>query len=267
MGRLTEAQRNQAIGMLRFESISQVAKFFNCSKSTISRLADRFSQTGTVKDRPRPGQQKKLSVRDERRIRRQHIANPFLEASPTARQFGVTTPTIIKILRKAGLRSRRPFRGQILLPQHKRARLEWCRQAQNWRFRDWSKVLFSDECRFSLHSDSRRQRVFRRRGARFEPKNIVTFDRWGTKSLMIWGGISAFSRTRPILVRGTLNAAAYQNQIIIEEVLPFFRENPSVQAFQQDNAPCHRAESTMQFLRQNNLIVLPWPSRSPTSTL
>ena len=121
MGRLTEAQRNQAIGMLRFESISQVAKFFNCIKSTISRLADRFGQTGTVKDRPRPGQQKKLSVRDERRIRRQHIANPFLEASPTARQFGVTTPTIIKILRKAGRRSRRPFRGQILLSHHKRA--------------------------------------------------------------------------------------------------------------------------------------------------
>ena len=59
MERLTEAQRNQAIGMLRFESISQVAKFFKCSKSTISRLANSFGQTGTVKDRPRPGQQKK----------------------------------------------------------------------------------------------------------------------------------------------------------------------------------------------------------------
>ena len=78
MGRLRESQRHQAIRMLRFESVSQVAKFFQCSKSTILRLADRFGQTGTVKDRPRPGQQKKLSVRDERRIRRQHIANPFL---------------------------------------------------------------------------------------------------------------------------------------------------------------------------------------------
>ena len=165
-------------------------------KSTISRLADRFGQTGTVKGRPRPGQQKRLSERDERRIRRQHIGNLFLGANPTARQFNVTTPAIIKILRKAGLRCRRPFRGQILLPHHKRARLEWCRQAQNWRFRDWSKVLFSDECRFSLASDSRRQRVYRRRGARFEPKNIATFDRWGTKSLMIWAGILAFSRTR-----------------------------------------------------------------------
>ena len=62
MRRLTEAQRNQAIGMLRFESISQVAKFFQCSKSTISRLADRFGQTGTIKNRPRPEQQKKLSI-------------------------------------------------------------------------------------------------------------------------------------------------------------------------------------------------------------
>ena len=29
MGRLAEAQRNQAIGMLQFESISQVLKFYS----------------------------------------------------------------------------------------------------------------------------------------------------------------------------------------------------------------------------------------------
>ena len=112
---LTEAKLNQAIGMLRFESISQVAKFFNCSKSTILRLADRFGPTGTVKDRPRPGQQKNL-VYEMKGVFADNTLQILFSASPTARQFGVTTPTIIKVLRKAGLRIRRPFRGLLFLP-------------------------------------------------------------------------------------------------------------------------------------------------------
>ena len=54
MGRLTEGQRNQAIEMLQFERVSQIVKFFECDKSTISRFADKFDQLGTVLDRNRP---------------------------------------------------------------------------------------------------------------------------------------------------------------------------------------------------------------------
>ena len=101
MGRLTEAQQNKAIGMLRFESISQVAKFFKCSKSTISRLADRFGQTGTVKDRPKPGQQKKLSIRDEKRIRRKNPKNLVQLAREIINAWTNLRPNFIKNLIKS----------------------------------------------------------------------------------------------------------------------------------------------------------------------
>ncbi|GFW44868.1 HTH_Tnp_Tc3_2 domain-containing protein [Trichonephila clavipes] len=44
--------------------------------------------------------------------------------------------------------------------QHRTARLQWCREPHNWTEQDWACVLFSDESRFSLSSDCRRQLIW-----------------------------------------------------------------------------------------------------------
>ena len=80
---------------------------------------------------------------------------------------------------------------------------------------------------------------------------------------MIWCGISANCRTRPILLIGKIDARKYISDVITNEVLPFLTENPNVVAFQQDNAPPHTANITKQFLRDNGLPTLPWPAMSP----
>ncbi|KAI5150633.1 hypothetical protein ENBRE01_1611 [Enteropsectra breve] len=33
--------------------------------------------------------------------------------------------------------------------------------------------------------------------------------------------------------------------------------------FQQDNAPCHRAQNTQEFFERKGIDVMEWPSRSP----
>ena len=57
MPRLSAVQREQAIGML-MGGISQpaVARHFNVAKSTVLRLVRRLEETGSTRDRPRPGQ-------------------------------------------------------------------------------------------------------------------------------------------------------------------------------------------------------------------
>ncbi|GFV17366.1 hypothetical protein TNCV_2720411 [Trichonephila clavipes] len=65
--------------------------------------------------------------------------------------------TVARRLRGGGLYARRPVVCVPLTRQHCTARLQWCREHHNWTEQDWACVLFSDESRFSLSSDCRRQ--------------------------------------------------------------------------------------------------------------
>ncbi|GFW81473.1 transposable element Tcb1 transposase [Trichonephila clavipes] len=64
--------------------------------------------------------------------------------------------------------------------QHRTARLQWCREHHNWTEQDWACVLFSDESRFSLLSDCRRQLIWRESGTAYRPENIQEKDRYPT---------------------------------------------------------------------------------------
>ena len=157
MPRLNPAQRNQAIGMLRCgQSMRETAMFFKCATSSISRLFEKYQKTNSVEDIKGRGRKRALSRRTERQIVRAQIIEPFQNAAFAARQHGVSAPTVRAILKRAGLRCRRAFRGPILLRSHRIKRLNWARSCRSWTTDDWSKVLFSDECRFSINSDDRR---------------------------------------------------------------------------------------------------------------
>ncbi|GFV61845.1 HTH_Tnp_Tc3_2 domain-containing protein [Trichonephila clavipes] len=69
--------------------------------------------------------------------------------------------------------ARRPVRCVPLTPAHRRRRTLWCREHRNWRDNEWGRVLFTDESRFSLSSDSHRILNWRERGSRNHPSNII----------------------------------------------------------------------------------------------
>ncbi|GFU37941.1 transposable element Tcb2 transposase, partial [Trichonephila clavipes] len=64
-----------------------------------------------------------------------------------------------------------------LTPAHRRRRSLWCREHRNWRDNEWGRILFTDESRFSLSSDSHRILIWRERGSRNHPSNIIERDR------------------------------------------------------------------------------------------
>ncbi|GFU74174.1 HTH_Tnp_Tc3_2 domain-containing protein [Trichonephila clavipes] len=64
--------------------------------------------------------------------------------------------TVARRLHGGGLFVRRPVRCVPLTPAHRRRRSLWCREHRNWRDNEWGRVLFTDESRFSLSSDSHR---------------------------------------------------------------------------------------------------------------
>ena len=55
--------------------------------------------------------------------------------------------------------------------------------------------------------------------------------------------------------------ALYYIQTLTVGLLPFF--NSSTDFFQQDSTPIHNARITLEFLEENNIVLLKWPASSP----
>lgn len=274
MGRrpgLPENDRQRAIGMVDAGmSIADVTVQFNVHRSTVWRLINRYRQTGTARDRPRSGRPKKLTPREERYLRFTSTRDKFLPATRIVHHLRATTgirvsaQTVRNRLDRLGIHARRPHKGMELTPHHQHQRLIWTNRHLRWLNRDWRTVMFTDESRFTLKFADGRIRVWRRKNERYHASTVMQKDMFGGGSLMVWGGIHYGGKTNLMIVRGTLNARRYCDNILTPVVLPFYvQRNHNGFHFQQDNARPHTARLTMNLLQTNNINVLEWPSRSP----
>ncbi|UYV83541.1 Transposase [Cordylochernes scorpioides] len=172
---------------------------------------------------------------------------------------GVKTKIISRRLVANGLHSCRPLRRLPLTPPNRRQRLEWCRARSTW-MTEWHRVVFSDESRFCLSSDSRRVRVWRRRGERSNPAAIVERPTVRQRGIMVWGAIAYDSRSPLLPIQGTMTAQRYVDDVLRPVTLPYLQGVPNA-LYQQDNARPHTARISQQALQ--DVQMLPWPPYSP----
>ena len=91
---MTFEQRERAIGMLTTGmSARDVARHFQCHESTISRLLNRFQQTGHVPDRSRSGRPRKTTPREDRFLTTSSRRNRFLSSRKLSRLLRNATGT------------------------------------------------------------------------------------------------------------------------------------------------------------------------------
>ncbi|GFX54798.1 transposable element Tcb1 transposase [Trichonephila clavipes] len=158
--------RGRIIGKIEEgRKITDVAREFDIAHSVVSWLWKSFTTTGMCSRRHGGGRVRSmtpsedryivLSAKRNRRTTAQQVANQFLAASGKQ----ISRKTVARRLRGGGLYARRPVVCVPLTRQHRNARLQWCREHHNWNEQDWACVLFSDESRFSLSSDCRRQLI------------------------------------------------------------------------------------------------------------
>ncbi|GFX46199.1 transposable element Tc1 transposase [Trichonephila clavipes] len=151
--------------------------------SIVSRLWRQFQTTGTAilgfsSGRPRgttPADDRYL-VLQARRNRRQTAVEIARHTTQATGRL-ISHFTVARRLHGGGLFARRPVRCVPLTPAHRRTLSLWWREHRNWRDNEWGRVLFTDESRFSLSSDSHRILIWRERGSRNHPSNIIERDR------------------------------------------------------------------------------------------
>ncbi|GFV62039.1 HTH_Tnp_Tc3_2 domain-containing protein [Trichonephila clavipes] len=99
----------------------------------------------------------------------------------------VSRQTVYTRLGHIGLYARRPVRCVPLTATHCRLRLTWSREHALWTQQQWSCVMFSDESRFSLQSDSRRTVIWRAPDTRYHQENTIERHRYGGAGWLAFG--------------------------------------------------------------------------------
>ncbi|GFV72317.1 transposable element Tcb1 transposase [Trichonephila clavipes] len=112
----------------------------------------------------------------------------------------------------------------------------------------------SYESRFSLSSDSHRILIWRERGSRNHPSNIIERDRYGGRGVLVLGSIMLGSRKDlHFFDAGSVKGTRYCNEIVLPYVR-LFRGAMGLQfLFMDDNAPCHRTVAAEQLLESRRL--------------
>ncbi|GFV58127.1 transposable element Tcb2 transposase [Trichonephila clavipes] len=241
--------RGRIIGKLEEgRSVTSVAAEFGIAHSIVSRLWRQFQTTGTAIRGFSSGRPRGTTPADDRYIVLQARRNRRQTTGEIARHTTQATGrpisrfTVARRLHGGGLFARRPVRCVPLTPVHRRRH----------------------ESRFSLSSDSHRILIWRERGSRNHPSNIIERDRYGGRGVLVWGGIMLGSRTDlHIFDAGSVNGTRYCNEILLPYVR-LFRGAMGLQfLFMDDNAPCHRTVAAEQLLESEDIERMDWPARSP----
>ncbi|KAI4873746.1 hypothetical protein NFI96_000047 [Prochilodus magdalenae] len=182
--------------------------------------------------------------------------------SPTA--VNVSDQTIRNRPHEGSPRAQRPVVGPVLTGQHRRARLAFATEQQNWQIRHKRLVLFTDESRFYLSTCDRRDRLWRHRGECYAACNIIQHAWFGGGSVMVWGGISLEGLTDLYrLDNGTLTAIRHRDEILGPLVRLYAGAVGPGFLLVHNNARPHVVRVCRQFLENEGIDTIDWPTGSP----
>ena len=186
----------------------EVARRFNIARPTICCLAQLVRQTGTVADRPRPGQARVTSQRQDNYHGQCQLRDRFQTAAASVsviigyRGRRIHRKTVSRGLKEFGIRCRRPYHGPVLTRRHRQLRNNFAQNHQ-WRV-NWHDVVFSDESRFNLYHNDGWVHVYRRNKGRYADNCNVERDRFGGGGVMVSGAINYNFQSRLLVFHGNL---------------------------------------------------------------
>ncbi len=223
---------------------------------------------GTTRTLPRAGRPAKLSYRG-RTLVREVKKNPKItvaELQRCIREMGESCrkSTITAALHQSGLYGRVAQRKPLLSARHMKARMEFAKKHLKDSKMVTNKILWSDETKIELFGLNSKRYVWRKPGTAHHLSNTVPIVKHGGGSIMLWGCFSAAGTGRLVAIEGKMNAAKYRD-ILDENLLQSAQDLRLGRrfTFQQDNDPKHTAKITKEWLHNNSVTVLEWPSQSP----
>lgn len=243
-----------------------IAKKLKVTLKVVRYTFSRLKETGSIKDRLRPGRPHKLNEGDIKRLVKGVKGRERRSTRKTSSTFKstisgrVSKSTIQRTLRSKGLFPHRKKRIPKLTAVQKVKRVEF---AKEFRRKDWSDTVFWDEKKFELtHSPN--------------PKNDVVWDEKGKeyfkeeekfpKSIMVGLAITVHGPTRLVIYHGKVDAPKFIENIEgpIDDINKLFKKKKW--EWIMDKASIHTAKATQEFMASHVPKLFPskkWPVNSP----
>lgn len=265
---LSEFDRGRIVGLREGNmSFREIARHVGRNQATVFRCWQAWVEQQRTRRSGGTGRRRLTTERQERRLRLMALRDRLSSTRTIAGQWfadvgrPISMRSVYTRIRSFGLRSYRPHLVLPLTAEHRRQRLLWCRERQNWDA-EWNSLIFSDESRFTLGMHDGRMMVRRRRGERRHMQYAVERHVHRVVGVMVWGAIAYDSRSPLVFIHGNMTARRYIQEVVEPHLLPYLRGHLEP-IFKQDNARPHIARVALDFFEESQVTLLPWPPRSP----
>lgn len=175
--------------------------------------------------------------------------------------------TVRRYLRKEGFHSRVPRRKPFISELNRAKRLDFAKKYYKIHEKDpefWSRVIFTDECKFNIFRNDGRSKVWRKPNESLKLKNMVPTVKHGGGSIMVWGCMAANGVGKLHFINTTMDKYVYLN--ILKTSFTSSVDDLGLSSnymFQQDNDPKHTSGLIKEWLLYHVKNQLRTPPQSP----
>jgi transposase len=259
----------------RFEAgqtVATISKQMKLPNSTVRDAVQRWKTFGTAVPAKRTGRPEKLNREKKNHLRLSIRRAPFEPygrhlANMNAAGIDICRTTLIKYIRELGFGSYTPAFKPRLTKVHIQKRLAWARDKVKLTTEEWSRIIWSDESRFTVVGNDGGARVLRQEGERYQTRHIKSTVKFGKGSVMVWGCFWAGGLGPLVVVEETMNQDSYV-KILADHFLPWLEELTSTEGeeftFQEDGASCHTGSYATWYKNRCQIKQFDyWPAQSP----
>lgn len=164
----------------------------------------------------------------------------------------------------AGYHGRNVRKKPFVSSENRRKRIAFAKDHQKYDQMFWNKVIFSDECKFSISGSDGREKVWRKVNTELNPNNMTGTVEHGGGSVMVWGCMAANGVGNLVFIENIMDRYGYLNILknnLKESARKLGMEGSFI--FQQDNDPKHTSNIVREWPLYNVRKQLKTPPQSP----
>lgn len=158
--------------------------------------------------------------------------------------------TMCQKLKQAGMHPVVKWEHPLLLPWHRKARLEFAERHAEWTLEDWKRVIWSDETKINRLGSDGRKYVWKDMGEGLGDRVVEGTVKFGGGNLMMWGCMTWEGIGYATRIEGKMDADLYCGILRdeLQQTLKFYKLKIEDAIFQQDNDPKHTSKKAKKCL-------------------